>query len=148
LTEVERFRELKGNLSLEQVFQLALSISLDRIDPLRKPQKVRPGQSTRTSESKTKATQTSQNVGSSASRYIPASLIQALFKRSGGRCEFVDPKTGRRCESCFRLQVDHIIPFSCGGLTNLDNTRHYCPNHNRLVAIEILGNKMNPFLYS
>jgi 5-methylcytosine-specific restriction endonuclease McrA len=31
-----------------------------------------------------------------------------------------------------RCQVDHIVPYTQGGLTSLDNGRCYCPHHNRL----------------
>jgi hypothetical protein len=135
MADIERFRDLNGNLPLEEIFKSSLARHLDRTDPLRKPNKARSKQSTQTSESVN-------------SRYVSVSLLQALNERSGGRCEFVDTKTGRRCEGHHRLQVDHVIPFSFGGPTTLENARHVCPAHNRLLAIELVGEeKMKQFLF-
>jgi hypothetical protein len=48
------------------------------------------------------------------------------FQRSGGRCEYVDPKTKKRCQSRYRVQVDHVHPFALGGKTEFSNLRHLC----------------------
>ena len=133
--DVERVRELKGDLSLESIFKSALSLYLDRMDPARKPIRAVPEQSTKTS-------------GVEPSRYIPVSLLQSLQQRSGGQCEFVSEETGRRCEGRFRLEVEHRIPFSLGGATDLINCFYYCRNHNLHAAVEIFGDKMKPYLSS
>jgi len=49
------------------------------------------------------------------SRYIPVSVRRAVMERSGGRCEFMDSVTGRRCESRTRLEVDPVVPVALGG---------------------------------
>jgi 5-methylcytosine-specific restriction endonuclease McrA len=80
------------------------------------------------------------------SRYIPVEAQRAVRRRSGGRCEYVDCKTQRRCTSRFGLQFDHIVPFAQGGPSTLENLRHLCANHNRLAAVQVFGRaKMEPY---
>lgn len=63
-------------------------------------------------------------------RYIPTSVKQALFKRSNGCCEFIS-KAGIRCQSRYKLQVDHFqVPFSQGGENSLENCKLLCSSHN------------------
>jgi hypothetical protein len=168
--DVERIQELKGELSLEEIFKMTLSFYLDRTDlarrqnknsPIQSPQlesipksaETLPEQSTTTSEFIDKSAETlpeqSTRSESNASRYIPVPLRLALQERSGGRCEFVSPKTGIRCGSRFRLQVEHIIPYSYGGPTNIQNCSIFCSNHNLITAVDVFGKfKMKPFLRS
>lgn len=73
------------------------------------------------------------------SRYISVKNKQAVRERSGGRCEFVDHVSGRRCESRFDLEFDHIRPFSHGGPSVAENLRHLCSSHNHWEAIKIFG---------
>lgn len=63
-------------------------------------------------------------------RYIPIAVKQELFKRAQGSCEFVG-KDGVRCQSRYRLQVDHFkTPFSQGGTNSIENCKMLCANHN------------------
>lgn len=73
------------------------------------------------------------------SRYVPASLRVAIWKRAGGKCEKAEALTGRRCESRFRLQIDHRIPLALGGRTVPENLRLLCRNCNIHAAFEALG---------
>ena len=50
------------------------------------------------------------------SRYIPAPVRRAVWLRDGGCCSYVDPHSGRRCESRFLLELDHIVPFALAHL--------------------------------
>ena len=127
MADVERIRELKGNLSLEEIFKSALSLQLDRIDPARKVSKIQSEQSTHTSDENPKAVEQKLEApiqdkrpvtgpfspAAPASRYIPASLLRALYQRSGGRSEYTDQKPGKRCGSRFRLEVEHQARY-CG----------------------------------
>lgn len=49
-------------------------------------------------------------------------------------CEYVDPITGRKCESNYQLQKDHIIPKAKGGSDYASNLRTLCRTHNLAEA--------------
>ena len=158
MADVERVKELKGDLTLEEIFKMTLSLYLDRTDPARKAMpksmKKAPAESAQTAEpapapDNTRSEQTPNTSESASSRYIPVALRQALQQRSGGRCEYVSSKTGPRCDSRFRLEVEHRIPYSHGGPTTLDNCLYYCSSCNLTAAINLFGNhKMKPSLKS
>ncbi len=67
-------------------------------------------------------------------RHISASLRDAVWEKSGNQCSFVHEKTGRRCQSRKFLEIDHIKPFSKGGVTELDNLQLLCDAHNNLKS--------------
>ncbi|MBX3022747.1 MAG: HNH endonuclease, partial [Bdellovibrionales bacterium] len=64
---------------------------------------------------------------------------RTVFQRAGGRCEYVDPRTGRVCGSTFQVQKDHIHPRALGGIDHPSNYRCLCGKHNRLMAEAALG---------
>ena len=70
------------------------------------------------------------------SRFIPIDLKRFVFARSKGQCEYIDPRTKARCQSRFRLQIDHHIPLDLGGQTNAYNLRHLCFSHNLRMAAQ------------
>jgi hypothetical protein len=71
------------------------------------------------------------------SRFISIEVKRAVAKRSGGQCEFVNPVTKVRCNSRFRLQLDHYpIPFCKGGKNTVEGIRHLCQSHNLRHAME------------
>ncbi|MCM2278843.1 MAG: HNH endonuclease, partial [Oligoflexia bacterium] len=79
-------------------------------------------------------------------RYVPAFIRRNVWKRDAGRCTFVGPD-GRKCETRFALQYDHIVPVAKGGLSTAENLRLRCRTHNLQAAIEVLGQaKMRRFL--
>ena len=43
-------------------------------------------------------------------RAIPAGVRRQVWQRDGGRCSYVDPQTGRRCNSTHLIEIDHIVP--------------------------------------
>ena len=65
----------------------------------------------------------------SRSRYIPAAVKREVWRRDQGCCSYVDPYSGRRCGSRYRLEIDHIVPFALGGATELFNLRLRCRAH-------------------
>lgn len=133
---LERVKELKGNLELQALFAQALSAYLEKIDPAKG---ARRNKSLNTSKDRPRT--------SEGSRYVSRGIKRELRERSKGRCEFVDSKTGHRCASRMKLEVDHRIPFAKGGPTTFENCQLLCPTHNRLKAIEEFGQeKMRPFL--
>ena len=68
------------------------------------------------------------------SRFISIDLKRFLFARSKGRCEYRDPRTKIRCQSTFRLQIDHVLALALGGKTEAFNLRHLCSAHNLRMA--------------
>ena len=72
---------------------------------------------------------------------ISKELKRKVWTRDCGHCSFIS-KNGVKCQSPFRLQVDHRIPVSCGGTNDLENLRLLCGE-----AVRILGmGKMKSYL--
>ena len=59
----------------------------------------------------------------SQSRYIPESIKKIVFTRDGGLCQC--------CGTSENLEFDHIIPYSCGGSSELSNIQLLCLKCNR-----------------
>ena len=63
-----------------------------------------------------------QNSELGASRYIPNNIKMEVWNRDGGKCV--------RCGINKSLQYDHIIPFSKGGASSVENLQLLCANCN------------------
>lgn len=53
---------------------------------------------------------------------IPRDIVDAVYTRDGGRCVY--------CGSTDKLQIDHIIPFSKGGVDTVENFQILCQRCN------------------
>jgi len=73
-------------------------------------------------------------------RYAQREIVRRIWEKSDNRCCWVDPETGRRCESRYKLQVDHRFPFSRGGKTDEENIQLLCANHNLYKSNKIETN--------
>lgn len=60
---------------------------------------------------------------------IPREVVDAVYKRDGGRCQ--------ECGATKDLQLDHIIPFSKGGATTVENLQLLCGKCNRAKSNKI-----------
>ncbi|ABS27584.1 HNH endonuclease [Anaeromyxobacter sp. Fw109-5] len=69
---------------------------------------------------------------------IPAIVRREVWKRDGGRCAWVAPD-GRRCDSRWQLELDHIQPQALGGPSTVENLRVACKSHNLLHAEQTYG---------
>jgi len=66
-----------------------------------------------------------------AGRAIPAAVKRQVWQRDGGRCSYLDRRTGRRCNSRHLIEIDHIFPYALGGGADPGNLRLLCHAHHR-----------------
>ena len=64
-------------------------------------------------------------------RAISAGVRRHVWQRDGGRCSYIDPQTGRRCNSTHLIEIDHIVPHALGGGADPGNLRLLCGAHHR-----------------
>ena len=60
-----------------------------------------------------------------------------LLIKANHCCEFVDLKSGNRCNGTYQLQIDHKIPLALGGSSELSNLRVLCRTHNLFAAKQV-----------
>ncbi len=124
LGKVDRCRDLLRHKypqgKLEDIFDEAVEALLDARDPDRRKQP-------RRREADPKA------------RRIPAWVRDAVWKRDGGCCSFVDDQ-GLRCGGRDFLEYDHVVPWARGGPSDdPGNIRVLCRSHNQHEARRIFG---------
>ena len=66
------------------------------------------------------------------SRYVPVAVKREVWRRDQGCCNYVDRHSGRRCNSRYRIEIDHVHPFALGGATEPGNLRLRCRAHHKL----------------
>jgi hypothetical protein len=67
--------------------------------------------------------------------------------RGEGKCSYISPITGQKCEATHLLEVDHVIPRALGGEATPENLRLLCKSHNQRAAIEVFGlEKMDAYI--
>lgn len=69
---------------------------------------------------------------------IPAALRREVWARDAGQCTWRE-EDGRRCESRWQLELDHVIPVAFGGPTTAGNIRLVCRAHNTFSAERVFG---------
>jgi 5-methylcytosine-specific restriction endonuclease McrA len=123
--EFKRAREVLSHAmpdaSLGQILGRLAKEFHQRKDPLRKPT------SSRRPTSQRKAVTVKHGSMTSLTR-------RELIRRAGGKCSFVNQRTGVKCESRWQLEVDHVIPKAKGGTDEPSNLRCLCRKHNQFVA--------------
>jgi hypothetical protein len=73
--------------------------------------------------------------------YIPAAVRRKVWERDGGCCSW-KLDAGGVCGSRLRLQLDHVVSRTEGGLSVVPNVRVLCGVHNKLAARERLGDRL------
>ncbi|WP_374075670.1 HNH endonuclease [Bdellovibrio bacteriovorus] len=76
----------------------------------------------------------SSNTLSQQRKYISLHTRRALLNKAHHRCEYQDPKNGKKCSSGYLLEIDHIRPVALGGTNEISNLRVLCRAHNALAA--------------
>jgi 5-methylcytosine-specific restriction endonuclease McrA len=72
------------------------------------------------------------------SRYLPAALRDAVWRRDEGRCAFV-ADDGRRCGGTWQLEIHHLVPFARDATATLDGLALRCRAHNQQQARQDFG---------
>ena len=135
MEKFERLKNLMGHKSNAQtyagLFEELADLALKKLDPMEKPSAV-------------PLLETKSSTG--GTRYIPEKLKRAIWQRDKGQCSYVDPESGKRCDSKHALQYEHVVPFGKSGKSTFENLKLLCPSHNRLAAIQAYGlEKMQDF---
>jgi hypothetical protein len=79
------------------------------------------------------------------SRYVPAHVRRAVWKRDEGKCQWpVD--SGGSCASTYQVEIDHVDGFALGADTTADTTvekcRLLCRGHQDVSARQLYGNDL------
>jgi 5-methylcytosine-specific restriction endonuclease McrA len=114
-------------VSFEQIFEVMLDEYLENHSPKRKEQR----------RNKRIVGKKKSN-GNKRSRHIPAAVQSQVFRQDKGRCTYKG-SNGRRCNSTWNIQIDHIKPFAIGGTHSLQNLRLLCARHNQYESERIYG---------
>ena len=67
-------------------------------------------------------------------RYISVHTKRMLFAKAQNCCEYKDPRSHQRCNSKYKLEIDHRNPIALGGTNDFRNLRVLCRTHNALAA--------------
>jgi hypothetical protein len=148
--KVERLGEVLGierpERHLEELFEKALDIALDRKDPRKKHERrmkrtaARESSSTRPAENTPEDKKDKEDVTppSPRSRHIPAEVRERVLERAGYQCEYRSGET--RCTQRTGLELDHYeVPYGKGGDHSEENLRVLCRRHNLLCAEQEYG---------
>jgi hypothetical protein len=73
------------------------------------------------------------------SRYCSAEVREQVYRRDQGRCTYVDPETGRRCGSAWKIELDHLHEWALGGPNTSENMTLRCKRHNLHRARKTFG---------
>jgi len=73
------------------------------------------------------------NLVEKKSSYIPVPIQRLIYQRAQGCCEYRDQHEVR-CNSRYRLELDHIVPVALKGSSEAENLRLVCSIHNSYLA--------------
>ena len=139
---MKKFKEIKDltahqnpSPSYQELFHMMSDFMLDRIDPIRKAQRITRRQERKKEEMKEELqpAEVQNKVHpplETQSRHCSAQTERAVWVRAQSRCEHVDEKTGHRCSETKRLQLDHVIPYAISHDSLEQNIELVCTAHN------------------
>ncbi len=131
-------------ISFEALFMLLMDEYIERHSPegraARREKRLAAGTSCGTGSSNAVNGSGGGDRSGRRTRNIPAKVRDEVFLRDGGRCTFKG-SDGKRCNSKWNLQIDHIVPFALGGDDSPGNLRLLCGKHNRLEAERVFGSR-------
>ncbi len=70
-----------------------------------------------------------------------AEVVRVVRARDEDRCSYVEPVSGRRCDSRHFLEIHHVVPWSHGGRTDVPNLRLLCSPHHALETEKEFGRR-------
>jgi 5-methylcytosine-specific restriction endonuclease McrA len=128
LRELMRSSVPDGNLA--SIIEQAVTEKLERLESKRFAKTKAPRKSLKETDT------------SPSSRYIPAAVKRAVYKRDKGRCTFED-RSGRRCteRNCLEFHHQHR-PYARGGDHSVDNVQLACSTHNGYLAERDYGKEV------
>jgi hypothetical protein len=122
LAMLQKIRDLWGHKKIEShedLIAMLAQFTLSKIDPLAGKEKLRT------------VTGTGNSKPSKQSRYIPAKIKKAVWKRDKGVCS--------KCGSAHALEYDHRIPYAAGGGNDPGNLGLLCRQCNQRQCVEFFG---------
>ena len=154
---MKKFKEIKDltahqnpSPSYQELFHMMSDFMLDRIDPIRKAQRIARREERKTEDAKVelqpaevqhKVQCQAQNLPETPSRHCSAQTERTVWVRAQSRCEHVDEKTRRRCEETRRLELDHVIPYAISQDSSEKNIELVCTAHNLYRATQWFGDE-------
>lgn len=69
--------------------------------------------------------------------YISVKTKRMLLKKAYNCCEYRNPRTQQKCQSKYKLEIEHIRPVALGGVNHISNLRVFCQAHNALAARQL-----------
>ncbi len=164
---MKKFNEIKDltahqnpSPSYQELFHIMSDFMLDRIDPIRKAQRITRRQERKKEEMKGEKTDLEKTPGHEDSLLQPAEvqhqvqnpletqrrhcsvqIERAVWVRAQSRCEHVDVKTGHRCDETRRLQLDHVTPYAISQDSSEKNIELVCSAHNLYRATQWFGSE-------
>jgi hypothetical protein len=149
--KLKRIEELLSHTHIDAsnaaLLDAAMDVFLEKKDPLKKKDRFKKVVAPHPAQCDTVAevshpTHTNQNAPSKLNAMaVKPSTRNAVFRKSGSRCEYRDLKTGRRCESRHFLEIEHVHARALGGTNELENLINLCRTHNLLMAEQTFGRK-------
>ncbi len=123
--KLNRLRELKPNLSTQELLDWMLSRSLRQIDPLEKPKRT---------NNRTRNSMPQRQCPPPQRRHLSKVERHQVWKKAKASCQFKDHNSGRCCQSSKGLEIDHIRPLGLGGNDQIENLRLLCREHHKLFT--------------